>query len=387
MKTTNLFLKTILLSAICILFEKKVIAQSHIVAIQAFDHFISLRGSTDLNHGIIWSPTVDGMEMRAYKGFIWTSGTFDKPDFSEKMRLDANGNLGINNKKPQFKLDVIGRGRMQTGLDGTAGFWLTNILNNKDIAFMGVLDDNRVGMYGLTTGWDLTMDVNNGNVGIGIGVRKAAEKLEVDGSAKINGSMLINYNANTTNATGIIKLLNNHNTIGDKWFLGFGAGSDGAVANDMVRLQTEATATGGIFSVISGGKAVPLTEKFRIDQNGKVGIGTNAPTEMLTVSGNIKCSSVISDATKFPDYVFKKGYILQPLGAVSTYIQTNNKLPGMPSEAEVLKNGLNIPQVTIAAVEKIEELYLYNIELNEKIKELNTKMKVLEDVLNKINKK
>ena len=39
----------------------------------------------------------------------------------------------------------------------------------------------------------------------------------------------------------------------------------------------------------------------------------------------------------------------------------------MPSEAEVLKDGVDVTAVNIALLKKIEELYLYVIELEKKI--------------------
>lgn len=382
MKTTNFFLNAILVIVFSTFLQKNVIAQA---IFAANGKLISLRDINDLNHGMIYNGSIDGPEFRAFKSFVWKNGSIGS---NERMRLDANGNLGINNANPQYKLDVVGRARFQSGPDGgihtgnnyTAGIWLTDAANIKEQAFVGMVDDNRVGMYGSTTGWGLTMDVNDGNVGIGVNIAKTpSAKLEVNGNTKINGATVINQTPLSTDAIGTLKLLNNHNTIGDKWFLGFGTGANGSDVDDNVRLQTETTAAGSIFTVISGGKVIPLAERFRINEDGNVGIGTVTPTELLTVGGTIKCTSIVTDASTFPDYVFKEGYVLQPLSKVNNYIKTNSKLPGMPSEAEVLKNGLNVSQVTISAVEKIEELYLYIIELN-------AKMKMLEDKLNKKNK-
>jgi len=337
------------------------------------DNFLAFRAYGDYNHGFGYNSAIDGMESRAYNTFIWTNGWGGA---TERMRLAGNGYLGINNNNPQFQLDVNGRSRFRSG-NGSAGFWLSNSNNTSDNAFVGMEDDNTLGMYGIGAGWNFHMNVNSGNIGIGTSAPTA--KLEVNGSAKTNGLLIVNQSTSSTNAVGTVKLLNNHNTVGDTWFMGFGTGTDGTDGNDRVRLQAQTADAGSIFSVISGGGLIPLTEKLRIDELGKVGIGTSTPTELLTVQGNIKCNSLIADATKFPDYVFDENYDLKTIDSVSNYIKINKRLPGMPSEAEVLKNGLNVNQVTINSVEKIEELYRYIFQLNEK-------MKVLEDKLEKANK-
>lgn len=109
-----------------------------------------------------------------------------------------------------------------------------------------------------------------------------------------------------------------------------------------------------------------------VHNDNKVGIGTNNPTEALEVNGNIKASSFIADATKFPDYVFESNYQLKSISELEQYIQKHKRLPGMPSETEVIENGLNVKDVSVATVEKVEELFLYIIQLEKRIAELET---------------
>ena len=72
----------------------------------------------------------------------------------------------------------------------------------------------------------------------------------------------------------------------------------------------------------------------------------------------------------FPDYVFEKNYPLLPLDALSHYIEENKKLPNMPSANEVAENGAELGELQILQTEKIEELTLYILELNERLKKL-----------------
>ncbi len=109
---------------------------------------------------------------------------------------------------------------------------------------------------------------------------------------------------------------------------------------------------------------------LQVQANNKVGIGTDTPSEALEVSGNIKANSFIADASKFPDYVFDQNYELMPLNDLENYIKKNKHLPGMPTEKEVVKNGLNVKEVSVATVEKVEELVLYILQLENRIAEL-----------------
>jgi hypothetical protein len=89
-----------------------------------------------------------------------------------------NGYVGIGTSSPSFVLDVVGRARMQAG-GGSAGIWYTNAANTANNGFIGMEDDNHLGMFGNTgAGWGLTMNLTNGYVGIG--TSGAVVPLEVD---------------------------------------------------------------------------------------------------------------------------------------------------------------------------------------------------------------
>jgi hypothetical protein len=84
---------------------------------------------------------------------------------AERMRIDANGNVGIGLTAPAAKLDVTDRIRLREGPSGTAGLSLYQKTPMEDRAFIGMSDDNHVGLWGgKGAGWALTMDVASGNV-------------------------------------------------------------------------------------------------------------------------------------------------------------------------------------------------------------------------------
>jgi hypothetical protein len=109
--------------------------------------------------------------------------------------------------------------------------------------------------------------------------------------------------------------------------------------------------------------------------NGNVGIGTNNPDAKLAVKGHIHTQEVRVDLTGAvaPDYVFEKEYELLPLSELETYINQNKHLPEVPSAKEMEKEGLNLKEMNLLLLKKVEELTLHLIEMKKEINELKNK--------------
>ncbi len=97
---------------------------------------------------------------------------------------------------------------------------------------------------------------------------------------------------------------------------------------------------------------------------GSVGIGTSNPVSTLTVNGKITCEEVDVIVDVFPDYVFKDDYPLKSLDEVARYIDTHHHLPDVPTEKEVIQNGMSLGQMNHILLQKIEEMTLYLIDMN-----------------------
>ncbi len=103
----------------------------------------------------------------------------------------------------------------------------------------------------------------------------------------------------------------------------------------------------------------PITH-MTINKFGNVGIGTTAPDAKLAVKGDIHAEEVQVDLTvPAPDYVFKEGYDLKSLEEVQNYIQEHGHLPNIPSAKELEANGIQLGEMNMKLLEKIEELTLY----------------------------
>jgi len=104
--------------------------------------------------------------------------------------------------------------------------------------------------------------------------------------------------------------------------------------------------------------------------DGSVGIGTTTPQAKLAVNGDIFSKKVKVTQTGWPDFVFHQDYKLPSLQEVANYIKTNQHLPEIPSAAEVEKEGLDLGEMNKKLLQKIEELTLYIIELENRVEKM-----------------
>lgn len=107
-----------------------------------------------------------------------------------------------------------------------------------------------------------------------------------------------------------------------------------------------------------------------INTSGNVGIGTNSPSEKLSVNGNISAKKIIVTQTGWSDYVFDSSYQLKSLSELAEFIKRNKHLPDIPSAKEVEEKGINVGDSEAILLKKIEELTLYLMIQQKQIDEL-----------------
>ncbi|RKS97461.1 hypothetical protein [Chryseobacterium defluvii] len=125
-----------------------------------------------------------------------------------------------------------------------------------------------------------------------------------------------------------------------------------------------------------------------VGNNGTIGIGTftnQLPADGVASDGNkyklfvkdgIKTEKVkvdVSSANGWADYVFEKDYKLLPLNDLEKYIAQNGHLPEVPTTEEAMRNGIELKEMNILLLKKIEELTLYMIEQQKRIEALEAK--------------
>ena len=163
-------------------------------------------------------------------------------------------------------------------------------------------------------------------------------------------------------------------------------------------------------------------DTYMVLKGGKLGIGTENPTSTLHVNGVIKANGLDIDAMTFDnlyvsyltndggpvvivgpgldvdgilnttdinadgkltvkeievtknvtwaDHVFNDDYNLLDLKDVEAHIKQFRHLPDVPSAAQVAEKGINLVEMNVKLLQKVEELTLYIIEQNSRITEL-----------------
>jgi hypothetical protein len=114
--------------------------------------------------------------------------------------------------------------------------------------------------------------------------------------------------------------------------------------------------------------------------NGNVGIGTfNPGSYKLAVEGKIGAREINVTTAIWSDYVFSEDYKLPSLESLEAYIAKNHHLPEVPGEKEVINDGIDLGEMNVVLLKKIEELTLYVIEQNKLIKSQQERLEKLEE--------
>lgn len=119
------------------------------------------------------------------------------------------------------------------------------------------------------------------------------------------------------------------------------------------------------------------------DGHTNVGLGMKPAGYRLSVEGKaIATEFTAMDIQDWPDYVFADEYPLKSIEEVKEFISENNHLHGIPSAKEVEENGVDLGQMSKNLMEKVEELTLYVIQLNDQNKLLQQQIDDLKKASN-----
>ena len=116
---------------------------------------------------------------------------------------------------------------------------------------------------------------------------------------------------------------------------------------------------------------------------GNVGIGISNPQNKLDVNGTVHAKEIKVDMSGWADFVFHKDYHLPTLDEVEKYINEKGHLPNIPSTKEVTENGLSLGENHKLLLQKIEELTLYQIQLNKEVRNLRQENRLLKETMKK----
>lgn len=200
----------------------------------------------------------------------------------------------------------------------------------------------------------LTLNANNGNNS------NAGVFLNTTGQFNINTNTVPSFNIDPNGVATFGYQSNASNS--SQLNLNVAGGSSPTNAFEMF----DATTNRVNFKIMSNG-ATFIGQK-KVNPSGAASAHANA---LVQIFGKVACSElVIIDPIKWADYVFDKNYKLKPLSELERYYSVNKHLPEVPSEKEVADNGVNLAEMNVVLLKKVEELTLYVVELNKKIEKL-----------------
>ena len=316
-----------------------------------------------------------------------------------RMVLYENGNVGIGLDVPKYKLHVAGNVNatqyLQNGVPITGSQWLNGTGNINYMAgsvgigtatpkaFVEIFKDEHEQNlnFALSTpfpnyfqvtkklllGGTSTLFVVKDTGNVGIGTATPQNKLEVAGGVII-GQHYVNDPTRESYGMGYGNLLVEGDIVAGTRVV------DLPIQSKLHINQTLSTAWTGMFVNtsengkgirIQGGSVDGTNPLLQIDDN-------NGTTNFLvTAAGKAYAREVTVKTGPFPDYVFESNYPLMPLKELHLFLKTNKHLPNVPSAKEIEANkGVNLGELQLKNLEKTEELYLYLLQLNSKIEEL-----------------
>lgn len=248
---------------------------------------------------------------------------------------------------------------------GNVGLGTTSSTSNFNLQVHGTtsyseVDRNGTGVnYGVTSRIGLTNTTTGTTATDGLVMRMSQN----------NFTMTNRENGNLTFQTGSVFL-------GFSGSLGRGYMGTGNVTGAEFGMMNYYTSDNGIFirTTQAGKYGVSIRSNSLTDIAMQV-MGTDGTTRNFAVqaNGNVFARKYTTTLANIPDYVFQPTYKLMPMNELREFIQTNSHLPNVPSALEYAEKGVDLGEMNRVLLEKVEELTLYILQLEERLQSLEEK--------------
>ena len=261
--------------------------------------------------------------------------------------------------------------------DGDCGYFDIDDSGNSDNAVLAVTNGSGSAVRASNTGTGRALTAVNSDAAAATAFIEntaadaTTDVLEVRGKSS-DDSYSGTYLFSVTNVTSS---LNNAAFIGGNMRVAGDANFDReiTVAGDITAENLVVSGTGNIAA--SNGDVDTLTTDCITTDKIQVG-ATALPLDsgyIASVDGKLICEEVrVELSASWPDYVFAKEYELMPLSELKKSITANSHLPGIPPAKEIEAEGFELGKMNAKLLEKIEELTLYVIKLQEEVDALKT---------------
>lgn len=208
---------------------------------------------------------------------------------NERMRILANGNVGIGTNAPSAKLEVR----------GISDFWGLQVGNGTVGALFQVYG-GKAGFVGFNGSAYNSLDIRSGistqlflatNGNVGIGTTTPGNLLSIVGNSSTPGGVAFNVkNSNVSGDTRFSLSSSNNRTLnvqvtGDSYVVnqkGAYLFTDGGLSNMTFMTDGDVGSGGsGYISFATGGYTLTTQERMRITSTGNIGIGITSPSAVL----------------------------------------------------------------------------------------------------------
>jgi hypothetical protein len=314
--------------------------------------------------------------------------------WTPRMLISNGGNVGIGTGTPTAKLEVASTGTggsilMYGGVIGTKndghelnlvgsipldGAWSTQHGGHIRLGGSARGDSEKNAIQFIQNGVEKMRVHDGGNVGIG--TTTPAAKLDVANSATLGtglgNALLLTRLSNYSSSTNYF--MNNlwayRYTAGGSWLT--------TALHDGISIDVSFVTPGTDTRTWWERRPFENIQKWgNANETYMTLIGAypaGGVVTTLAIQGVVHSKEVKVDLNvEGPDYVFEKEYSLPSLESVKTYIDQNKHLPEVPSAKEMEANGINVSEMNMLLLRKIEELTLYVIDQRKEIDELKNR--------------
>jgi Chaperone of endosialidase len=254
--------------------------------------------------------------------------------------VDNTNKIGIGTQTPLAKLDVAGTGlfrdkvifvkdvELRAGLQLSNNAGATKVLTSDGIGNASwQLPLVPTNYWSLSSGSNI---YNNNGANVGINLSGPTEKLHVDGNIKLGNQVWVSSLTDRTIKFGDGNLV----SVGERF------------VDDQLHIY-------GALDIVF--RTANDLERMRIDQNGKVGIGTTSPSNKLTVAGDADFTGNVGIGTTTPtSKLTVSGQLTVDQKAIGGYggLLLKGNVPGSnyPNIAFTIKNNAATPVDEVAAM-------------------------------------
>lgn len=280
-----------------------------------------------------------GAQIETVSEATWTEGSahpaalkfltvpFGSTTVTERMRITADGNVGIGTGAPTTRLHVAVPQVVSPQTTIAAKFTQTNVPETS--AYLNIV--NATSSAGLYIPGIVARSYSPGK---SFGLYVAGESEDIAPSDEEGNVAAVILDGRSKSST---RLVNNN-----------------------------------VLAVNSGGQNLMI-----VKADGSVGINAiDTKGYKLAVGGSLIAERIkVKLKSSWPDYVFHPGYELPTLAELEKYVKENEHLPDIPTADEVENDGLDLGEMNKKLLQKIEELTLYLIDMKKEIDQLKKKMK------------